>query len=271
MAWAVATDGTNYQYRIALTVDTSGATPGGPAVVARANLGAELEHFWANVQANGYDVMIATASGNAIAHERATWTYASKIAQFDFSVTLNTDADSGAMAVVYLYYTAGATIAVDPSTAVAAHSVDAYPEPGRLIPDGRAVLWDSPSWRQSTASNTPAPLQTVGVGVGEVRHFFVSLGPSLRYQTGYSFRGFDVFEDVDWVYVEVTGVDPSAPNWMLPGNLRLFVDENGPTVRGLVNVQDDSDGLATLRVGWSSSYSTIEEHYLKLRGLAPAI
>jgi hypothetical protein len=138
------------------------------------------------------------------------------------------------------------------------------------MPAGRAILWDSPSWSQSSGSNTPAPAQTVVVGVGEYRHIYAVLGWSLRYQPGYSLYGSDVVEDVDWLFVETSGVDVTAPNWMLPGNLRLFVDESGHTVRAIANVQDDSDGLAVLWVGWSGSL-TEERHYLKLRGIAPAI
>jgi hypothetical protein len=57
---------------------------------------------------------------------------------------------------------------------------------------------------------------------------------------------------------------------MLAANLRLFTDETGHTVRALVNVQNASDGLAVLRVGWGG-FLTEERHYLKLRGIAPAI
>ncbi len=270
MSWITASNGSNYAYRIAVTCDTTGATPGGAAVVARLTIGPDLVPFWDAVQSNGYDVRFATAGGSIIAHERAAWDYTNRAAFFDFEIDVPATAPAGAVRTIYLYFSPATAVAVDPSAGPFANTVNAYAEPGRIMPAGRAILWDSPSWSQSAASNTPAPAQTVVVGVGEYRHIYAVLGWSLRYQTGYSYRGSDVSGDVDWLYTVVTGVHASAPTWMLAGNLRLFTDESGHTVRSIVNVQDDSDGLAVLWVGWSDSL-TEERHYLKLRGIAPAI
>jgi hypothetical protein len=270
MAWITASNGANYAFRVAVTCDTTGATPGGAAVVARLTLGPDLVPFWDNVQSNGYDVRFADAGGSIIAHERATWDHTNRIAIFDFEVELPATAPAGAVRTIYLYCSPATAVAVDPSAGPFANTVNAYAEPGRIMPAGRAILWDSPSWSQSAGSNIPTPAQTAVVGVDEYRHIYAVLGWSLRYQAGYSRYGSDVVEDVDWLLTEVTGVHASAPTWMLPGNLRLFTDESGHTVRTIVNVQDDSDGLAVLRVGWSG-FLTEERHYLKLRGIAPAI
>jgi hypothetical protein len=270
MAWITASNGANYAFRVAVTCDTTGATPGGAAVVARLAIGPDLAHFWETVQSNGYDVRFATAGGSIIVHERATWTYASKVGIFDFEIDVPATAPAGAVRTIYLYYGPATAVAVDPSAGPFANTVGAYAEAGRIMPAGRAILWDSPSWSQSAGSNTPTPAQTAVVGVDEFRHIYAVLGWSLRFQEGYSYNGSDVFEDVDWLYVVTTGGHASAPNWMLAANLRLFTDETGHTVRALVNVQNASDGLAVLRVGWGG-FLTEERHYLKLRGIAPAI
>ena len=85
MSWAIATNGAQYASRVAVTVDTTGIAPGA-SVVARLTIGPDLEAFWSTVQSNGYDVMIAYSNGSAIPHERASWTYASKIGVFDFDL-----------------------------------------------------------------------------------------------------------------------------------------------------------------------------------------
>jgi hypothetical protein len=270
MAWITASNGSNYAFRVAVTCDTTGATPGGAAVVARLTIGPDLAHFWATVQSNAHDVRFATAGGSVITHERATWSYSSKVGVFDFEIDVPATAPAGAVRTIYLYYGPATTVAADPTAGPFANTVGAYAEAGRIMPAGRAILWDSPSWGQSAGSNTPTPAQTAVVGVDEFRHIYAVLGWSLRFQPGYNYNGSDVFEDVDWLYVVTTGGHASASSWMLAANLRLFTDETGYTVRTLVNVQNASDGLAVLRVGWSG-FLTEERHYLKLRGIAPAI
>ena len=84
-------------------------------MLARLTLGPDLAHFWETVQSNGYDVRFATAGGSIIAHERATWTYASKVGIFDFEIDVPATAPAGAVRTIYLYYGPATAVAVDPS------------------------------------------------------------------------------------------------------------------------------------------------------------
>jgi len=271
MSWITSSTGAQYTARVAITCDTTGATPGGAAVVARVTIGPDFEDFWNLVQSNGYDIRLADGGGSLIPHERATWTYASKIAILDFEVTLPATAPSGAMRVVYLYYAPTATSVADPSAGPFAHTVTASAEPLRVMPVGRTIVWTAIAANESAASLTPTPVQTVVAIVGERRHFVTEPLRGMTYGVGYSYNGSTSFEDVDWVMVAVEDDAAAAlTNWALPGNLRAFTDDSGTTIRGIFSPDSNEDGMATLRIGWNS-YAAEDWRVLTIRAIGPQI
>ena len=271
MSWAIATNGAQYASRVAVTVDTTGLAPGGNAV-ARLSIGPDLELFWDTVQSNGYDVMIAYSNGTAIPHERATWIYASKIAQFDFDVALNADAISGSVQVVYLYWAPATAVAVDPSAGPFANTIDASAESPRITPGGRTITIDNGSWSESAASLTPEPSQTVVAIVNERRHFITPPLEGLSFGAGASYRGSTVFEDIDWCHVAAEDTAGSAlAGWTDAANLRVWTDSAGSTVRGLVTPDSNEDGMLTLTIGWGQSAGALDKRVITVRAIAPAI
>lgn len=271
MSWAIATNGSQYASRVAVTVDTTSLAPGGNAV-ARLSIGPDLEAFWDTVQSNGYDVMIAYSNGTTITHERATWTYASKIAQFDFDVTLSATAVSGAVQVVYLYWGPATAVAVDPSAGPFANTINAYAESPRVMPAGRTIVLDNGSWSESAASLTPTPAQTVVAVVNERRHCITPPLTGLSFGPGASFRGSTAFEDIDWCYIAAEDASAGAlAAWTAAADLRVWTDATGSTVRGLITPTTNVDGMITLTVGWGQSAGALDKRVITVRAIAPAI
>lgn len=271
MAWIVASNGSEYAGRLAITCDTSGATPGGAAVVARVTLDPSLVDFWATVQSNAYDIRLATGGGSIIAHERASWTYASKIGQLDFEIDVPATAPSGCMRVVYLYYGAATAVAVDPSAGPFANTVQAWPEPARIMPAGRSILWTSMAANESAASLTPAPAQTVVAIQGERRIFVTEPMQSIRLGPGFRYNGSDLSDDIDWLMIAVEDSAASAlASWSSVLDLRAFTDATGTYVRGIFSPDSNEDGMATLQVGWSG-LEALDKRVITVRAIAPAI
>ena len=271
MSWAIATNGAQYASRIAVTVDTTGIAPGA-SVVARLTIGPDLEAFWSTVQSNGYDVMIAYSNGSAIPHERASWTYASKIGVFDFDVALNADAISGSVQVVYLYWGPATVVSADPSAGPFANTVVASAESPRAMPAGRTILIDNGSWSESAASLTPEPAQTVVAILNERRHFITPPLAGLSFGVGASYRGSTAFEDIDWCYVKAEDAAAGAlAAWTSAANLRVWTDSDGSTVRGLVTPTTNVNGMLTLTIGWGQSAGALDKRVITVRAIAPAI
>lgn len=271
MAWIVASNGSEYRARLAITCDTSGATPGGASVVARVTLDPSLADFWATVQSDGYDIRLATGGGSLIAHERASWTYAAKIGQLDFEITLPTDAPSGSMRVVYLYYGPATAVAVDPSAGPFANTVEAWVEPARIMPAGRSIQWTAMAANESAASLTPAPTQTVVAIMGERRIFVTEAMQGIRLGPGFLFNGADSDDDVDWLMINVEDSAAAALTaWSSVLDLRAFTDASGTYVRGLFSPDTNEDGMATLQIGWSG-LAAVDKRVITVRALAPAI
>lgn len=271
MSWAIATNGAQYSSRVAVTVDTTGIAPGA-SVVARLSIGPDLEAFWNTVQSSGYDVMIAYSNGTAIPHERASWTYASKIGVFDFDVALNADAISGSVQVVYLYWAPATAVAVDPSAGPFANTVTASAESPRLMPAGRTITVDNGSWSESAASLTPEPSQTVVAIVNERRHFITPPLEGLSFGIGASYRGSSAFEDIDWCHVKAEDAAAGAlAAWTSAADLRVWTDAAGSTVRGLVTPTTNVDGMLTLTIGWGQSAGAVDKRVITVKAIAPAI
>ena len=271
MSWAIATNGSQYASRVAVTVDTTGIAPGA-SVVARLTIGPDLESFWSTVQSNGHDVMIAYSNGSAITHERASWTYASKIGVFDFDVSLNADAISGSVQVVYLYWGPATVVSADPSGGPFANTVVASAESPRAMPAGRTILINNGSWSESAASLTPEPSQTVVAIVNERRHFITPPLAGLSFGVGASYRGSTAFEDVDWCYVKAEDAAAGAlAAWTSAANLRVWTDADGSTVRGLVTPNTNVNGMLTLTIGWGQSAGARDARVITVRAIAPAI
>jgi hypothetical protein len=271
MSWAIATNGSQYASRIAVTVDTTGIAPGA-SVVARLTIGPDLEAFWSTVQSNGYDVMIAYSNGSAIPHERATWTYASKIAQFDFDVALAATAVSGSVQVVYLYWGPATVVSADPSAGPFANTVVASAESPRAMPAGRTILIDNGAWSESAASLTPEPSQTVVAIVNERRHFITPPLQGLSFGVGASYRGSTAFEDIDWCYVAAEDAAGAAlAAWVSALSLRVWTDSDSSTVRGLVTPTTNVNGMLTLTIGWGQSAGALDKRVITVRAIAPAI
>ena len=271
MAWIVASNGSEFTNRLAITCDTSGATPGGAAVVARVTLDPSLVDFWATVQSNGYDIRLATGGGSIIAHERASWDHVAKVAQLDFEINVPATAPSGCMRVVYLYYGATTTVAVDPSAGPYANTVEAWVEPARVMPAGRSIVWTAMAANESAASLTPAPAQTVVAIQGERRIFVTEPMQGIRLGPGYLLNGTESDDDVDWLTIAVEDSAAAALTaWSSVLDLRAFVDANGTTVRGILSPDTNEDGMATLRIGWSG-LAALDKRVITVRAIAPAI
>lgn len=271
MAWIVASNGSEYAGRLAITCDTSGATPGGAAVVARVTLDPSLVDFWATVQSNGYDIRLATGGGSLIAHERASWTYAAKFGVLDFEIDAPATAPAGCVRVVYLYYGPATAVAVDPSAGPFANTVQAWVEPARIMPAGRSIQWTSMAANESAASLTPAPAQTVVAIQGERRIFVTEAMQGIRLGTGFLFNGADLDDDVDWLMINVEDSAGAALTaWSSVLGLRAFADSAGTYIRGIFTPDTNEDGMATLQIGWSS-FDAIDKRVITVRSIAPAI
>ena len=271
MAWIVASNGSEYRARVAITCDTSGATSGGAAVVARVTLDPSLVDFWATVQSNGYDIRLATGGGSIIAHERASWSYAAKVGQLDFEIDVPATAPSGCMRVVYLYYGPATAVAADPSAGPYANTVDAWAEQSRVMPAGRSIAWTAMAATESAASLTPAPAQTVVAIQGERRAFVTEPLQGMRFGPGYTYNGTDLADDVDWLTIAVEDNAAAALTaWSSALDLRAFTDAAGTTVRGIFSPDTNENGMATLRIGWSG-LAAIDKRVITVRAIAPAI
>lgn len=272
MAWALGPNGETYNYRLAVTVDTSGVTPGASYDVA-ITIGPDQEAFWDSVQANGYDMYLSTSSGNGggIAYQRYFWDTSAKGAILRATVTLPSTVTSGAMHVLYLYWgpADGAAVTTDPSTGTYTPTVTGAVTAPLVYPTGPTIRIESASWQQSADSNAPSAAQTVAVGVGERRWGVLDTGPGLVYPTGFSLNGHDVYHDVDWVHVAVTGPDASAPTWATSQGLRFAIEDGRGVVRSQIEPTHASDGLAVYHVG--RQQNRVEKHYLRIRGIEPVI
>lgn len=270
MAWALGPSGETYNYRLAVTVDTSGVTPGAAYDVA-ITIGPDQEAFWETVQANGYDVALGYGdSTGLIPYQRFTWTYATKSAVLRATVTHTAAAAAGAMQVLYLYWGAvTGAVATDPSTGSYTPTVISEVTAPLVYPTGPTIRIESASWQQSTDSNAPSAAQTVAVGVGEKRWGVLETGPGATYPTGFSLNGHDVYQDVGWVHVATTGSDESAPTWATSQGLRFAVEDGRGVLRSQIGVSHASDGLAVYQIG--RSQGRVEKHYLRIRGIEPVI
>lgn len=69
----------SYSFRAAITIDNDGVT----ALDTILTIPANWDHFWTNVLASGFDVVITAADGETVlVYERTTWTPASEIGVF---------------------------------------------------------------------------------------------------------------------------------------------------------------------------------------------
>lgn len=270
MAWALGPNGETYNYRLAVTVDTSGVTPGASYDVA-ITIGPDQEAFWDSVQANGYDIALSRGdSTGLIPYQRHTWAYAAKGAILRCTATHSALAVSGSMQVLYLYWSAtGGAVATDPSTGTYTPTVTGAVTAPLVYPTGPTIRIESASWQQSADSNTPSAAQTVAVGVGEYRWGVLDTGPGATYPTGFSLNGHDVYQDVGWVHVAVTGSDASAPTWATSQGLRFAVEDGRGVLRSQIDVSHASDGLAVYQIG--RSQGRVEKHYLRIRGIEPVV
>jgi hypothetical protein len=271
MSWSLGPNGETYNYRLAVTAITDSITPGASYDVA-ITIGPDQEHFWATVQSSGYDIRLSTSVGNGggIAYQRHTWLYSAKGAVLRATVTLPATAAAGAAHILYLYWNpVGGAVATDPSTGTYTPTVTGAVTAPLVYPTGPTIRIESASWQQSADSNTPSAAQTVVVGVGEYRWGVLDTGPGAVYPTGFSLNGRDVYQDVDWVHVAVTGSDASAPNWATSQGLRFAVEDGRGVLRSQIDVSHASDGLAVYQIG--RSQGRLEKHYLRIRGIEPVI
>lgn len=271
MAWALGPSGETYLYRLAVTVDTTGITPGA-SYDAAITVGPDLEAFWATVQSNGYDIALGYGdSTGLIPYLRHTWLYAARGAVLRCTATMSALAVSGSVQVLYLYWgpSDGVAVTGDPSTGSYTPTVTGSTTAPLIYPDGPTIALSSASWQQDASSNTPSPAQTVLCGLGEGRWAVLDTGPGARYPAGYSYNGHDVYQDVGWVHVAVTGADASAPTWATSLGLRFAIDDTRGVLRSQIDVTHASDGLAVYHIGRSQGRS--EKHYIRIRGIEPAL
>jgi hypothetical protein len=271
MSWSLGPNGETYNYRMAVTAITNSITPGNAYDVA-ITIGPDQESFWATVQSSGYDVRLSTSVGNGggITYQRYYWAYASKGAILRATVTLPATAAVGAVHILYIYWgPTGGAVATDPSSGTYTPTVSGQVTAPLVYPDGQTIRIESASWQQSGDSNTPSALQTAVVGVGEGRWATLDTGPGASYPTGFSLNGSATYQDVDWVHVSTTGVDASAPNWVISAGLRFAVESGRGVLRSQIDVTHASDGLAVYQIGAESG--RLFKHYLRIRGIAPVV
>jgi len=263
MAWGISPDGQKYTTRIAAVVGTSAVSPGASAV-AQVTVTEQFTQFWDAVQSNFYNVMICDSGGNALAHTRdGSSSYAGRIAQFRFSVTVPASAPAGALVVVYLHVGTASTVTADPSTGALTSTISANlmaalsTSPGAHMTPSR-----SGSWSQSTASATPQAVEAFGIMANESRPLVIELGARFLYAVGDLYHGSEIVDDLDYVYAAASGSGSV-------GSHRVWLTPNGP-VHYCLCACSSGNSLVTIRYRWSS-FSNIEEHVVRLIGIAPTV
>lgn len=263
----------NRAKRMAVTFVPSGTNP--PTL----SLGPEHAAFWDTVQSDGYDIVVATADGQAMKHERLTWAYSSRTASFRIEATSPFSLPSGAsIGVCYLYWKASTNVGTDPSAAVA--SVGSVT--GRALP----VDWRAPASACTLtgappdgSSSTPKPIDIAAVPTGASRLVVSEVGLA-RLVDGGVVSGGTTLEDVAGIAVEVLDADtssaPATPaNWWSDANIRLAVTLDD-RVAVVVPLTPDEAVDATLRVraylmGPSSGSlpARVDARYALVRGVTP--
>lgn len=116
MAWY--SDGsTTWRRRMAISViDSAGGSPGSYDVSLE--LAAQHAEFWANVQTDGFDIIVTQSDGmTEIAHARGSWNYAGKTAQIDIdNAGLNRGSSKPRIHLLWIYFDTADTVAGDPAT-----------------------------------------------------------------------------------------------------------------------------------------------------------
>jgi hypothetical protein len=263
MAWGRSPDGQTYNFRMSAVATTSAVAPGGSAV-AQMTVTEQHTLFWENVQSNFYNVAICDADGTRLAHTRdGASSYASRIAQFRFTVSVPASAPAGAEVVVYLHFGTAATVSADPSTGALVSTISANLINALTPVSGpHMILGDGGSWNQSTASATPTASPSFGIAAGEARAFVLPLGARFLYNDGALYNGSAVVDDLEWVYATASGSG-------IVGSVRAWVNASGVTVYAQAQCSS-GNSLITFQCGWSS-FSGIEKHFARLVGIAPAV
>jgi hypothetical protein len=207
----------------------------------RVKLGPEVVDFWAASQQDGYDLLVCTAAGATLAHQRVEW---SKGVKAEVRIT-NPGSGSGAVRVVYLYVGASATVTSDPSVTVTGASViEAQAGIDSALPV--VVLGGAPPVKTSTGAE---PGDRVTAVVGER---LAVLLPVLLTLSAAPVQGGRELEDIAGVSVAVAaGTGESAPTtpagWALSTDVRLIAS---PTrgVGVLALLGPDEAASAVLRI-----------------------
>lgn len=202
----------------------------------------ELADFWATVQSDGYDILVCDAQGVALAHQRTAWTYASKTGAV--KITCPTVVSGAVQGVVYLYWGASATVAVDPSTTVSGTA-----EPGYVIPDAAIPAVTLPRLDPVVSGNGTAPA-TVIIAPTAGTTLVAVLVPLVTMAR--ASQGGPELEDLAGVEVDVLDADgdtePTTPaNWWSDTTVRVGASAERGTVI-LVPVTPDEAQDALLRV-----------------------
>jgi hypothetical protein len=207
----------------------------------RVKLGPEAVDFWAASQQDGYDLLVCTAAGATLAHQRVEWTKGTKA---EIRIT-NPGSGSGTVRVVYLYVGASATVTSDPSVTVTGASViEAQAGIDSALPV--VVLGGAPPVKTSTGAE---PGDRVVAVVGER---LAVLLPVLLTLSAQPVQGGRELEDIAGVSVAVAaGTGESAPTtpagWTSTADVRVVAS---PT-RGagiLAVLSPDEAASAVLRV-----------------------
>lgn len=263
MAWGQSPDGQDYLNRMSAVVNSAAVAPGGSAV-CQITVTEQLTQFWDVVQSNFYNVAICDSAGVILPHTRdAASSYASRIAQFRFTVTVPASAPAGALMVVYLHFGTASTVAADPSTGALVSTIGAnLMAPLSAVSGPHLIPSRSGSWAQSISSATPQAVEAFGIMANESRPLVINLAARFLYSTGDRYHGSDVVDDVDYIYATASGSG-------VLGSHRLWLTPSGP-VHYCTCACSSGDSLVTVRYRWSS-FSNIEEHVVRLVGIAPTV
>lgn len=102
-----------YRWPVAVTPGAAAST----AIRVSVQPSPGLEKFWDAIDSNGYSVRFADSTGGALAFNRASWTYASRSAEFRVQFTTPSGTSTSDVHVVYMYVKKSAPALTDSSVA----------------------------------------------------------------------------------------------------------------------------------------------------------
>lgn len=211
-----------WQSRMAIAVIDTGGSAGSYDV--EFTLGEQHAHFWANVQSDGYDILIAQADGaNLIDHQRAAWNYANKTATIQIdNASLSRAIGKARIHMLWIYYNTENEIGSDPASSFTASSpLDANVWPGKV----RGALTIPPSLPGDTQprmiqQKTPTDEAQI---ILDLQHFLDRADTLINNS--------DRYDEVGWV--ECGGEQATTPTNLFDNSAARF-DVTGRYFRGVL-------------------------------------